>query len=315
MSSCAACQRPAVAVLCRGCVRQMIVALARLADGPVRRTRARRRPLRHRACGPCPVVAEVYRQGVAVDVIVERHPGLLADLEDVVVQRTRVPVGIDRLGDDESRLPWHEEASDLAQHARTVLTGWVRVLLDDHPAIASTLADTSTSGVARWLARRGRTLAMLPAAAEAAQDIVDLHRRVAHMVDRALERLFLGPCGALRIQQDRVVRCEYDLYGRPDRATVLCQACHTEHDIEERREQLRERLRGLLATAAEISRAMPSLIGGDVASSTIRRWVRERGLTQYPPDPRDARRAVRYRVDDVLRLAGYPLPEHEEPAS
>jgi hypothetical protein len=318
MSPCASCARPATALLCRGCTRQIAMALATLAEGPVLRTSTPRRTPSTR-CAPCPLVAEVYRRGPALDPArrtVERHPGLLADLDDVVARRTRLTSALGGVPVvDESPLPYHDEAAELAAHARAVLTTWARVLLDLHPGLASP-SDTTTRGVSRWLAQHAARLAMLPAADELADQILDLHRRVHRTVDRAVERVFLGPCGALvLVDGQSIERCGQDLYGRADRSVAWCSSCHVEHDVEKRRGELRERLRGQLATAAEISRAMPSLIGGTLAQSTIRWWVRARGLVQHDPHPRDPKRAVRYRIEDVLELAGFPLPTTESDAT
>ena len=263
------CDRPADAVICPGCVADLVTDLRHLATG-------------------------------GVDVRGQERQGLLADLQDTLTRQTATATGVGVTSRSaEKAMPYHEAASDLAHRARAELAGWARILIDDNPHLAWPPDDPAE--VASWLATFPSLLAMLDPAGDMVDAIWRLARDVRRMVDRAPERVYLGQCSAV---VEGVV-CTEDLYGLPNKATVRCRVCGTEHDMEERRAKLRDAAEDQLATARDCVAAMPALLGGSWSKLdvTIRKWVQRGKLAPKPPHPDDPRRRPRYRVGDVMDLA------------
>lgn len=284
------CATPATAVICQGCTTDVVTALRQLACGPQQRTRVH--VVDHRTDPP------------TTKTFVDYLPGLVADLDDAISRQTSTTDGIGILvRQAETALPYHEAASILAAELRNTITTWARLLLDDHPHLE--LADPSTAGVAGWLSRLPALLAMLPAAGEMVDEITHATKRVRSMVDRAPDKVFVGPCGAEATNDaDEVVVCVQDLYGTPTKEQVRCPTCGVTWDMAERREWLLRVVYDQLATTQEIVRAMPNLLGEGfrVASGTIRSWVTRGKLNQHDPHPHDERERPRYRIGDVIDL-------------
>lgn len=91
-----------------------------------------------------------------------------------------------------------------------------------------------------------------------------------------------------------------DLYARPRRTVVRCRECETPHDVEARRAKLLDAAHDTLATAAELARALPRLLGRELSANTVRTLARAGKLTQRTPD---AQGGPRYLVGDVIDLA------------
>src|SRR5690606_35487128 len=73
-----------------------------------------------------------------------------------------------------------------------------------------------------------------------------------YLTDRPPDRIFAGICSA----RHRGTECDTWLYASPGKPVVTCGTCGTHHDVSERREVLRQAAEDVLATAAEISRAV-----------------------------------------------------------
>lgn len=256
------CDRPADAVICHGCQADLVRSLRQLARGP--------------------------------QVDGQRRPGLVEELQ-VTITRQSVwggGTGIKtRLA--ERPLPYHQEASTLGDKLRNALTTWARVVLDKHPHLS--LADTTSQGIAGWLSRLPSLLAMLPGAGQMVQEITRLTDSVSRMVDRSPDRVYLGICSEVTDG----IQCPEDLYALPTRATVRCRTCGTEHHIEARRAILLAAVDDQLATAVEVSRALPGLIREDLNVNTVRSWAKRRMLSAKG---RDSMGRPLYRIGDVLEL-------------
>jgi hypothetical protein len=102
--------------------------------------------------------------------------------------------------------------------------------------------------------------------------------------------VYCGPCPD----------CGADLYARPERAIVGCRECEARHDVEALRAELLDVVRDSLATAAEIARALPCLLGRDLSANTVRTWARAGKITRRKPDEQGR---PRYLVGEVIDLA------------
>lgn len=272
----AGCGRPTTgAGLCRYCTEDLINDLTDLAAGPATPT--------------------------------GRMPGLLADLDDVVLRMTKTggaSVGV-LSRSAESGVPYHAAASALMGQAGMALAYWAADLAALHPHLEVPVGAIEVAG---WLSRYPALLAGHPEVAALHREITGLTDRVRRMVDRSPALAFLGPCGSLT---DDGEVCRTGLYVLPDRDFVRCRACKTQFDVRVRREELLAAVADQLATGPEIARAL-STWGLTVTVHAIRQWVHRGKLMPKPPHPLDARRTPRYRVGDVIdRVAKRMVVTHE----
>ncbi len=261
------CARPTETYLCAGCLAEVVTALRELAAGPP---------------GP---------HG-------DPTPGLLADLEDVVIRLTRsgLATGILPTRPHVTPLPFHSAASDLMWTAGNTISTWARDIAEMNPHLH--LDATTTAEAAGWLGRLPALIAMHPAADELHDEITWLTDRVRSMVDIAPIREYLGQCGA---EPDGHL-CTEDLYALPGSSAARCRVCGAVWDIATRKERLLGAVVDQWATATEIARAL-SLLGQPITVARIGMWVRRGKLTARPPHPLDPRRRPRYRVGDVVDRA------------
>lgn len=117
------------------------------------------------------------------------------------------------------------------------------------------------------------------------------------LFDRPPARIYAGPCG--------IAECRHDLYVEAGALQAPCPSCNHVHDVELRREELKQGVRDYLATAKEIS-ALCRLMFGDLVTVKMidhyaaRGHITARG-TRTHLTARNARRDVAvYRIGDVL---------------
>jgi hypothetical protein len=234
---------------------------------------------------------------------------LVADLEATTARQTRTG---HRVGSRpaETGLPFNDGAAAVRDDLHNVLSTWVRDLWescgpwreaptgetgpDGAPVVEWALdpldLDDTLPEMAAWLRRHPSWIAQHPAAGELVDEIGDAVDRARRAVDLPPARVFCGPCPD----------CGADLYARPERAIVGCRECGARHDVEARRAALLDAARRVDATAAEIARALPALLGRELSANTVRTWARNGRLTRRKPDERGR---PRYLVGEVIDLA------------
>lgn len=128
----------------------------------------------------------------------------------------------------------------------------------------------------RYLARQFRWIIRQDWAPTMADELLDLERRLARMVDRPADRRYAGKCSALTMDG----RCEAELYARMDSGRVTCPRCKAEHDVTERRDILLSEAKHYLVTATEAAGALMAWTdyegSEDKLIDRIRKW-RDRG--------------------------------------
>jgi hypothetical protein len=202
----------------------------------------------------------------------------------------------------EKPLPFHAQASEAAWVLRNTLGGWARVLDAEIPlggpgrgleTISSLSGSTSqgsqiaTAEIARYLTSRLEQLRHHQAAGEAHDEIRGAVEAATRAIDRpANDRTYIGPC-----------TCGTELYANPGRTTTTCRDCDTTHDVEARRESMREQLRDHLGTASYVATVATGL-GVTVAASTVRMWAQRQHL-----ESRGTKEKPLYRVGDVIDVA------------
>jgi hypothetical protein len=167
---------------------------------------------------------------------------------------------------------------------------WVEVI--DPLVVTDTLPE-----LAGWLLRHPSWIKGHVAVAELYSEIASAVDAAWLSVDRPADRSFLGTCGAVVGDPDPVV-CGLDLYAKPGRSVVSCR-CGTEYDIAVRRGVLLEWAGDELLTAAEVSRALPGLLGRVVTAAQVRGYAHRGRLEQHRERESDV---ARYRVGDVAAL-------------
>ena len=113
-------------------------------------------------------------------------------------------------------------------------------------------------------------------------------------VDKPLAHQFVGPCDL----------CGSDLYAHPRAEEVKCrnEPCDAVYDVQARRDWLLELSSDRLATATDISRALPGLLQQQLTAATIRGWARYGKITPHPPLPDRPRDPV-YKIGQVIAVA------------
>jgi hypothetical protein len=234
---------------------------------------------------------------------------LAAELNTTITRQARTGY---RVGSRaaEVGLPYNDGAAAVRDDLHNVLSTWVRDLWescgpwreaptgetgpDSTPVVEWVLdsldLDDTLPEMAAWLHRHPSWIDQHPAAGELVDEIGDAVDRARRAVDLPPARVFCGPCPD----------CGADLYVRLKRAVVACRECGARHDVEARRDALLDAARRAEATAAEIARALPTLLGRELSANTVRTWARAGKLTRRKPDERGR---SRYLVGEVIDLA------------
>jgi hypothetical protein len=207
-------------------------------------------------------------------------------------------------------LPFDLRASDVINELRTLLHGWTRVVVEDYHQDPP--ADT-LDGMARFLYARVDLLAAHEAARDIHEEILDMAAkpdakrsgggRAWRAVDLAAEKVFVGMCSYREVDDQEP--CPEELMAKRSSLLVRCRTCGTEYSVEERRKVLRDAVEDVLATPAEISRAVQWL-GEAVRLDQITRWVQAERLVEKGHVMQGKRRMALYRIGDVIELLKEP---------
>lgn len=218
----------------------------------------------------------------------------LADELDTAISRqtalTDTRIGI-RTPTTDRPLPYDHTAAAVATDLTDTLTAWASDLITLNPN--DTPPPERPRAIARWLAHRADRLATHPHAGQLHDEITHAARRGWQAVDRAAALVYLGRCAADTTHGP----CPADLYTKPTAATATCPDCRTQWDTTERRHWLLSLVDDQLATATEISRALPTLINAPITAAMIRNYADRGRIARRPPD---AHGRPRYRIGDVL---------------
>lgn len=212
-------------------------------------------------------------------------PALLDDLATTLTRQARIA---QRNGSRSSErpVPFHVRAGDIADHARSVLTGWVRALANDQSDRYP--ADTLLA-MAAWLLRHINDIATHEAAADIHSEIIDTATSIRRVIDRPADRIYAGVCAAMFAEASPP--CTEPLYAHPGAGVVRCIDCGTVHQIDKRREDMLRRLDDRLVTAAEFARLATYLIedfgrSREQTRKLVNQW-HKRGLLERHSDDRN----------------------------
>jgi hypothetical protein len=211
---------------------------------------------------------------------------LATDLDITLTRQSRMSDPYRPGHSAEMPLPYDYGAGRAALGVKNTLIYWVRWLdLPLHPAAG--IADMG----AMLLAARDR----IRHAEHGGFCVDDVRREISNAwrsVDTPTTPAYAGPC----------TECAADLYHHPGAVTAACAECGHMYDCAQRREWLIEQARDHIATADEITRALPALLGPGIdppKKATLRVWV-NRGRLAVRGHLRDG--TALYRVGDVADL-------------
>lgn len=201
-------------------------------------------------------------------------------------------------------LPWHEAAGDTVRRLRSVLGTWAsRLHLLYSPKLPDPTDPTGwfqpppdftadVESLAAWLLRHPSWMAQHPDAGVLYIEITSVVSDAWRIIDRSPDRWYAGPCS--------VKDCAGQVFGDPHAHAGACTACGCTYDMAQRRAFLLDAARDYVLTAAELSRALPVLLGITIGRKTITTWA-NRGMLEAV-DHDDRRGWPLYRMGDVEAL-------------
>jgi hypothetical protein len=223
-----------------------------------------------------------------------------------------------------SRLPLDLAAMAKLDAVQNVLTTWIRHVAEERglrtprPGTYDiyAMADDPIEFAALWLAEHLEWIRHRPEADEFLGD-VDAAARVMRSVARGpAEMKYLGPCGALVIENyerteaegwtdesGTMRQCDGDVYGRAGADKGACRTCGAQVDQGERRIWLDDVRRVWLFSAREIVDAY------EINVKTIRSWHDRGQLAAHGYDPAGV---PLHKIGEVLDLAATDAARREE---
>lgn len=202
----------------------------------------------------------------------DRMPLLSVELRTTIARLDRIHaggIGVISRG-AEKPLPWREHAAEAAYVLTDTLGAWVHEIAGWRGITAD--VDPTAEGYALWLLRWIGAIASYDYAAKAMDELSYAIKQAHRAIDRPADRWYAGPCG--------YEGCTEDIYARPDAVKVECRACGLVWDVVERRTYLLRAAEDYLLTAAEMSRALPTLLDRPLTSAMIRGYVHRKTLVR-----------------------------------
>jgi len=239
-------------------------------------------------------ICRTHSDGLLSDL--QAVPDLVAELEVTRTRQSRITAGKHGGRSAERPLPWNEHTAQVATDLNTTVNAWAldtSRLGEDERDLLAEHHYSDTAAAASWLARNIRTLRQHSEAGQAWDELTNAIREARRAVDRPLERVFAGPCGA---PDDAGFACKEDLYAAPGKTTVTCKSCGNHHDMAQRREWMLSIIEDQVAYSGLLA-GLVSNLGVQIGSSTIRRYASAGRIKVISVD---AKRRPLYRIGDVL---------------
>lgn len=198
---------------------------------------------------------------------------LVGELETTLTKQARMRAPADRTsGSTERGLPFNWDASEMSWGLHNTLSAWAKDLCETR-GLQYDGVDTP-AGIARWLSKNAMSIALSESAFECFDEITNAIATVRRVIDRPPGKIFIGPCGD--------GGCKADIYAAPHKDRAKCQDCNAIIDVNERREELREEVRGLLGTAAELARMLPWILDTPITRKRITYYGNRGSITKRP---------------------------------
>lgn len=218
-----------------------------------------------------------------------RLPEWLGELETTMSRQTSKTPTIGGKSSD-TPPPANLDALNVYSYVRNQLQTWVRELdLGDGP-----MADNPRAWI-NWLAARVQRMRMHVAVDELISEIDYCHKLIRRVVDRAVERIYVGECGT----------CGRAIHAAADADVAACRRCQDagvvvpEVSVIPRRAELLKRAEDQDLSAASLLHLIDLFWQIKIPRRTFRSWVERDQLKRTNPGQDEAT----YRVGDVLALA------------
>jgi hypothetical protein len=247
-------------------------------------------------CKRCQSTASVALQNIAA------YHGDLFGAGHEVARIKRRSGSADPTGNAIAANPDHETAAETAAvEATNMLTGWVRILIDDRPGLA--WPANTVPAMTDFLREQLRTIAVLEWAEPMLRDLLTFERRLERIVAGSAGQWNAGVCGA-RTGEGPDDWCAQELVVRPGVRHPRCPSCGTPWSVEARRKQVIEQARDMLLPVSLIARTAVTLLPGEPSQqrleARLRKWVERGSLDDYGVRVLDGRPRRVYRVGDVI---------------
>jgi hypothetical protein len=221
-------------------------------------------------------------------------PGLVDELQ-VTAIRWDVFSADDNRRAAETPLPFKPQAGEALYVLASTMTAWVRALLHDNNGNVH-LIPADPTRCAHLLLQHVQSLAMLPAAGEAVDEIRAAVKLAYRTVDRPPELLLAGVCEQCETEQGGHVA----LYARPQDAETACRGCGATHDVDERYEAMLDAAAMHLVTANVALGWVRFLMGRGIPRPTFDSWVARGRVLPHTVSPSGH---PLYQFDEVRQLA------------
>lgn len=211
--------------------------------------------------------------------------------DELLITATRQARLTDSLGGRagaETPLVFHAPAADKLR----ALSAFLRISYEHYwrALRATNIAWDTPLSHAAWLHAHASEIARFEDAGEFAETLERLASEAAAVIDRPADMWFAGPCP----------QCGADLYATEGAGQVKCRECGEAYDVATQRDRLLAAVDDVLATAAEISRAV-HLTGVTVTPSKITNLYHRGKLSRHG---RSRTGDHLYRMGDVLAVIG-----------
>lgn len=220
-AQCQNCTAPSpAAFLCRVCTSDLRAMLRRLAEGPY-----------------VPANAQGRTRSGGRWYIERRSPGLIENLADHAVGKSKLGEPSKRTKSDEVPLPFNGRASDLLDGVRNTLSTIVRDVCESRGTILPpSLTAAARNGrnnigvlteMPRWLSGQISAISGDESAGQHFADVDRLVKAIERAIDRRTTRKWLGECPTW--DEDTRRACGMDLYACDDAIEVYCRKCRCAH--------------------------------------------------------------------------------------
>lgn len=193
---------------------------------------------------------------------------------------------------------------DAADSTKTMLTGWLRRVVDTKPSAFMPNQDT-VDVLAKVLTQQLPHIATLDWAGQFVRELLALELRLRRIVEANKGRWYAGVCGTIT-DPETGAYCTRVLYADPDEDFVRCPVCRTTWPVKDRRQILLEQARDVETNIAVIARAALALLDGEPSAARlearIQKWADRGKLERRGHVDLDGHVRKVYRVGDVLDL-------------
>lgn len=208
----------------------------------------------------------------------------------------------------EKPLPFKVDAPEAAYLVSSTLTAWAREIASTYtPSVYRTVDPHDPTRLPNSLSIAGLAARVLldgldalrrrQDAGQAYDEIVAALREGRRVVDRPVERRYIGTCQGSHEDTE----CSADLYAPVNADTMVCQRCGIRWDVAHLRAALAERAPNETGTTTIIAGYLRT-VGIDVSAQAVRRWARpENGRPpRLHPAGHDNWGRPLYRLGDAL---------------